>query len=217
LREVIRRDVQMQIVEATGEFSFSDRVNLGVANSDRPVVVLLNDDMEVLSPNWLDRLSSAAATPGVGAAGATLLYADGTIQHGGLTTTENLPTHAYYGWAPEDPVDGGRLVKDRVAWALTGACMAVSRPHWDLVGGFSELFPVNYNDVDFCLKLTQEGLVNVILGAVHLHHFETRTRPRLLGAPEVAAIQDRWLHRLGHDPLLVGTSALVDRRDPDLG
>ncbi len=212
-REMVGSIGVVRLVEASGPFSFSDRVNTGVAEAGAATVVLLNDDTDIISPDWLDSLVVAANSPGVGAVGATLLYEDGSLQHAGLTTTDRLPTHAYYGWSPDDTVDGGRLGDDRAAWAVTGACLAVSRANWDRVGGFSAEFPVNYNDVDFCLKLAEEGLVNVMLAGVLLHHFETRTRPRQLASTEVEAIQRRWYHRLGPDPLLIGTSALVDRRE----
>jgi GT2 family glycosyltransferase len=211
-RHAVADDERVRVVEADGPFSFPDRVNRGVAASRGAVVVLLNDDTEVLATDWLDRMVTTASVGGVGAVGATLLYEDGTLQHAGVTTTERLPTHAWYGWDPDDPVDGGVLVDDRPAWAVTAACLAVSREHWDHVGGFSERFPVNYNDIDFCLKLAEEGLVNVVLGSVRLRHFETRTRPRELASAEVVAMHRRWWHRLGPDPLTAGTSALVDRR-----
>jgi GT2 family glycosyltransferase len=206
------RGWRVRFVRAVGPFSFSDRVNLGVSRSWGRVVILLNDDMEVISRDWVDRLARAATAPGVGAVGATLLYEGGTIQHAGVTTCNLLPSHAYSGWDADDAVDDGVLQKDRPAWAVTGACMAVSRRHWDLVGGFSEEFPVNYNDVDFCLKLAEAGLVNVMLGDVRLRHFESRSRGANLSIEEMDAVQDRWYHRLGADPLALETQALADRR-----
>ncbi len=151
-------------------------------------------------------------TPHIGAVGATLLYEDGSLQHAGLTTIDGLPTHAWSGWDPSDPVDDGILMTDRLAWGVTGAALAVRRSVWDRLGGFSESFPINYNDVDFCAKATHLGLDNVVLASAQLRHFETRTRPLELHASEVEAIRHRWAHRLGPDPLVAGTSALVVKR-----
>ena len=205
-------DPRVSQVVDDGGFSFSARVNLGVAHSTRPVVLLLNDDTEVLDRSWIHPMAVAATQPAVGAVGATLLYEDGTTQHAGLTTTEGLPTHAWAGWDPDDPVDGGVLQMDRRAWGVTGAALSVSRSNWDELGGFSLSFPVNYNDVDFCCKAAQMGLTNVVLGSVRLRHFETRSRPRELGESEVRALRSRWSHLLVPDPLVQGTSALVDLR-----
>lgn len=202
-----RRPPRVRFVQAEGPFSFPDRVNLGVASSCGGVVVLLNDDMEVISPDWLDRMTTVAAAPGVGAVGATLLFEDGRIQHAGVTTIDYLPTHAYTGRRPDDLVDDGVLCTDRPVWAVTGACLAVSMRHWRRVGGFSHDLPVNYNDIDFCLKLSEEGLVNVVLGGVQLRHFESRSRGRELETSEVHTFQERWLHRLGVDPLTQGSGA----------
>jgi GT2 family glycosyltransferase len=211
-RSANARSRNLRVVEATGPFSFSARVDEGVTRSRSPVVVLLNDDTAVITPDWLDRMATAAVAKGVGAVGATLLYEDGTIQHAGLTTMNILPTHAYYGWKPDDPVDGGILQADRPVWAVTGACLAVSRRNWNRVGGFSRSFDINYNDVDFCLKLSDAGLTNLVLGTVHLYHFETRSRPREVTVKEMDGLQARWYHRLGADPLALDTSALIDRR-----
>lgn len=205
-------DKRVRRVQDSEPFSFSARVNLGVEHSSREVLLLLNDDTEVLGRNWLDSMAAAAMHKFVGAVGATLLYEDGSTQHGGLTTVNGLPTHAWPGWDPDDPVDGGVLQMDRLSWGVTGAALAVSRSNWDALGAFSLSFPVNYNDVDFCCKAAHMGLANVVLGSVRLRHFETRTRQRELAEPEVRALRTRWAHRLGPDPLVSGTSALVDRR-----
>lgn len=210
-------DRRLRVVVDDREFSFSDRVNLAVASTEGDVVLLLNDDTEVLEPDWADLMADAAMTPGVGAVGATLLYEDGTLQHGGLTTIDGLPTHAWSGRDPDDPVDGGVLMVDRLAWGVTGAALAVRRRIWEQLGGFSVFFPVNYNDVDFCCKASHVGLRNVVLASARLRHFETRTRARELPEADVSAIRERWAHRLGPDPLVAGTSALVPVGRPGSG
>lgn len=212
LRSAGGDDERLRIVRDAEPFSFSGRVNLGVEQGSAAVVLLLNDDTEVLGRGWIDRMVLAATAPGVAAVGATLLYEDATLQHGGLTTTDGLPTHAWAGWDPDSGIDGGILEADRFAWGVTGAVMVVTRATWEDLGGFSEEFPVNYNDVDFCCKASHVGLANVVLGTVRLRHFETRTRPRELAAAEVDRLRGRWAHLLGPDPLVEGTSALEDRR-----
>lgn len=207
--DVSGADPRVRVLVDTAEFNFAMRVNLGVAHSRADVVVLLNDDTEVLVSGWLDRMAQVAMLDGVGAVGATLTYEDGRLQHAGLTTIDGLPTHAWAGWDPTDPIDGGILGADRLAWGVTGAAMAVARSTWDRLGGFSAEFPLNYNDVDFCCKAAHLGLDNVMLASVRLRHFETRTRPRELHDHEVIALRRRWAHRLGPDRLVAGTSALI--------
>lgn len=216
LAGTVGSDDRVSFIEDRSSFSFSRRVNLGVAASTGEVVVLLNDDMDVPRSDWPTAMAAAATTPGVGAVGVTLLYEDDTVQHAGLTTIDGLPTHAYVGRHSDDPVDGGILATDRFAWGVTGAALAVTRSNWDRLGGFSDAFPVNYNDVDFCCKASQVGLHNVVLGSVRLKHFETRTRERTLPIEDVEAIRRRWAHRLGPDPLVAGTAALV-RESADRG
>lgn len=208
LRSAERSEDRVGVVVEPGPFSFSARVNRGVAASRSEVVVLLNDDTEILDPDWLGPMARAACSAGVGAVGATLLHEDGSLQHAGLTTVGGLPTHAWSGWDPSEEVDREVRSMDRLAWGVTGAALAVTRRSWDLLGGFSNDFPVNYNDVDFCCKAGHMGLVNVVLASVRLRHFESRSRRRELPAADVEALRDRWTHRLGPDPLVAGTSAL---------
>jgi GT2 family glycosyltransferase len=132
--------------------------------------------------------------------GARLCYEDGRVQHSGIWSRGGHPTHRYEGW-PSDA--GGYLGALRVTQnclAVTGACLAIERTKFDLVGGFSPVFPNSYNDVDLCLKLWDRGLRTVVEPRAELFHFEASTRDPSITDDDLAALHDRWRWRLNHDP-----------------
>ena len=164
--------VRPQVNQAV--FNFSRLINEGVAQAATELVLLLNNDTEALEPRWLEDMVGWMSIGGVGAVGATLLYPDSTIQHAGIVvgSHEGLPEHLFH-----------RLNKDEVGYgclphlarnvsAVTGACLLTSKTTWRKVGGFDEkAFPVDYNDVDYCLRLAQLGKRIVCTPqAVLLHH-----------------------------------------------
>lgn len=181
-------------------FNFSNACNRGAVVSTGNVLVFLNDDTEVIAPDWLVHLVDHALHPDIGAVGARLVYEDGRVQHSGIWSRGGHPTHRYEGW-PGD-ADGylGALRVTQNCLAVTGACLAVGRSKFDLVGGFSPVFPNSYNDVDLCLKLLDRGYRTVIEPRAELYHFEASTRDPSITDDDLAALHDRWRWRLNHDP-----------------
>jgi len=195
----------VRIVDYDAPFNFSATINLGAAHSRGEQLLLLNDDVEVVSADWLERmldaLGGAGAGDRVGAVGARLLFEDGTLQHAGHTYRTSLD-HVGFGLPGDSAGRGGLLDQRRAVAGVTAACLLTPARVFDEVGGFSTLFPGNYNDVDYCLKLRFAGYEVVYEPAAVLHHFESRSRASdaPIRADEIELIQRRWLTHLVDDP-----------------
>ena len=165
-----------RVVEADFEFNYSKINNLGVKNTQSEIIVLLNNDIEIITPNWLEIMIGYAQQPHIGAVGAKLIYPDNTIQHGGVIMGLGIASHAFNGCNEEAVVWGGRLSVPYNYSAVTAACLMVERKKWNNVGGLEEKLRVAYNDVDFNLKLLKKGYYNVFLPMVKIYHHESKTR-----------------------------------------
>ena len=178
LERLSGRDVRVRVIDALFPFNWSKLNNFGVAHASGEVFVFLNNDTEVLSPDWLTRLVEQALRPEVGAVGGLLLYPDGTIQHAGVVVgMGGWSDHVYKGCDPihhGDPFISPMVTRDVAA--VTGACLATSRATYEELGGFDENFIVCGSDVAFCLRALESGLNNVYTPYVRLHHFESKTR-----------------------------------------
>lgn len=159
------------------EFNYSKLNNLAAKKAKGDFLVLLNNDTEIISPNWLEMLVGYAMQPHVGAVGPKLLYPDNTVQHAGVILgLGGVASHAYLGSEREDLGLYGRLRVPYDYAAVTGACLCVSKKKFEEVGGLEEDLKVAYNDIDFCLKLLEKGYYNVFLPMVELYHHESKSR-----------------------------------------
>jgi GT2 family glycosyltransferase/thioredoxin-like negative regulator of GroEL len=189
-------------------FNFSRLNNTAAKQSAREILVFLNDDTEIITPGWLRELVSVAIQPGVGAVGAMLYYPDDHIQHAGVILgLGGVAGHAYHRKARGYPGDKCRALLVQEMSAVTAACMAIKRDRFEAVRGFDESFVVAFNDVDFCLRLSQKGYRNVWNPNAELYHHESLTRgpdttpttaPRF--RKECEAMKARWGDLLLHDP-----------------
>jgi GT2 family glycosyltransferase len=172
-----RKDLDCEVIRPRSqlaEFNFSHLVNAGVAHATTPLVLLLNNDTEALEPGWLEEMVGWMSIHGVGAVGAKLLYPDGTIQHAGVIVGSHggLAEHIFH------RLPGGMIGFNflshaaRNVTAVTAACMLTSKTAFDEVKGFDETnFGMEYNDVDFCLRLGRAGKRIVFTPqATLLHH-----------------------------------------------
>ncbi|MEP7203477.1 MAG: glycosyltransferase [Ilumatobacteraceae bacterium] len=179
-------------------FNFSTVVNLGAAHARGDHLLLLNDDTEVISTDWLRRMLDACDA-GVGAVGAKLLFEDGTLQHAGHTYRTSLD-HVGFG-LPGDSLGRREVLgRRREVAGVTAACMLTPYAAFDAVGGFTTLLPGNYNDVDYCMKLRMAGWSIVYEPAAELYHFESQSRVAGIHPDEIELIQRRWLSHLVDDP-----------------
>ena len=196
--ELLDLGAQVRLVDYGEAFNFSAVVNLGAAHSTGEHLLLLNDDTEVISPDWLAQMLDACA-PGVGAVGAKLLFEDGTLQHAGHTYRTSLD-HVGFGLPGDSAGRNGLLQRRREVAGVTAACMLTPFAVFDAVGGFTERLPGNYNDVDYCMKLRKAGWSIVYEPAAVLYHFESRSRTAGIKPEEIELIQRRWLTHLVDDP-----------------
>lgn len=197
----IADDPRVSIVRWPHPFNYSAINNFAAEHASGEYLCLLNNDIEVLEPQWLEEMVREAAQPGVGAVGARLLYPDRTIQHAGVALgIGNAAGHAHRGLPLDEEGYFAQTHIVRGASAVTAACMLVAKRDFDAVGGLDEeALAVAYNDVDLCLKLRQRGLVNIYTPLATLIHHESKSRG-LDFAPEhlerymreLAVFQQRW-------------------------
>lgn len=179
------------IHRGAGSFDFSRAVNCGLLASRGELVLLLNDDIEAESSDWLRKMAAHLDDPTIGAVGATLLYPDRSIQHIGIEFEGPHPIHSFRGRQKSEAAAAwDDTVRD--VDSVTGACMLARR--WDLlaVGGMSLYFPASYGDIDLCLRLMRSGLrVVVALDATLIHH-ESASRPPVIEPWESERFFARW-------------------------
>jgi hypothetical protein len=180
-------------------FNFADKIGRGRAASSGDVLLLLNDDMEVISEDFVEELVGLALEPGVGAVGARLLLADGRIQHIGHRYADGT-FHLFAGYDGDyaGPQDMCRVTRECIG--VTAACLAVRTETFDAVGGMALDFPNNFNDVDFALRLRDRGLRNIVTPHAVLFHFESVTRDGTVTAEEAHLLFSRWGTQLASDP-----------------
>lgn len=189
-------------------FNYSKLNNEAVKIAKGELILLLNNDIEVITPNWLEEMAGQAMRSSVGAVGAKLLFPDNTIQHSGVTLgVRGVADHTHRELDANNPGYFGRLVIVTNYSAVTGACLMVKKELFEAVGGLEEQLQVAFNDVDFCLKLLNKGYRNVLLPQVKLYHHESKSRgyedtpekmQRFLG--EVNLMKERWDGLLFRDP-----------------
>lgn len=166
-----------RVVDAKIEFNYSEINNLAIHTVTSDFVCLLNNDTEVISADWLEIMVGYAKQPHIGAVGAKLLYPDQTVQHAGVICgLGGIANHMGIGARKQDPGMYGRLAIPFNYSAVTAACLLVDTKKYREVGGLNEELKVAFNDVDFCLKLLQQGYYNVCVPQVNLYHHESKSR-----------------------------------------
>jgi GT2 family glycosyltransferase len=208
LFDKLKVDPAVRIVPQPVPFNFSALNNAAVGMSTGDVVGFINDDIEVLSEDWLEQMLLLAEQEQVGCVGAKLVYPDRRIQHGGIVLgLYGLAGHAHRFAQHDDPGYLDRLRGIQNVSAVTAACLLVRRRVFDEVGGLDETLAVAFNDVDFCLRVRAAGYLNVWTPFAELIHHESVSRGRDLSpaksrrfAAEYAAMQERWGFELLNDP-----------------
>ncbi len=173
------KDGRITVVTYQGDFNYSAINNLGVKHASGEYILLLNNDTEVITVNWMEELLMYAQREDVGAVGAKLYYADRTIQHAGVVIglgAHRTAGHVHYKQHRQNLGYMGRLCYAQDMSAVTGACLMVKKSLYEASGGLDEGFAVSLNDVDFCLKLRQMGLLNVFTPFAELFHYESASR-----------------------------------------
>ncbi|MDD6734397.1 MAG: glycosyltransferase [Lachnospiraceae bacterium] len=175
--EQMSKTLHFTYVYEKQEFNYSHMNNLARTKADGEYLLLLNDDMEVKSSHAIKRMLSQAMQPGVGAVGAKLLYPDSSrIQHVGITNAVDGPVHKFITYDDNEIYHHGRNRLVSNCLGVTGACLMVKTEYYDDLCGLNEELKVAYNDVDFCFRLIEKGLVNVIRNDCILYHHESLSR-----------------------------------------
>jgi glycosyltransferase involved in cell wall biosynthesis len=190
-------------------FNYSAINNFAVEQVDADIVGLVNNDIEVISPEWLTEMVSHAVRPEVGAVGAKLCYPNDTIQHAGVIVgLGGVAGHSHWLRRRDEPGYFGRMILVHNVSAVTGACLLVRREVYRKIGGLDATnLAVAFNDVDFCLRLAETGLRNVWTPHAELYHHESVSR----GADNTAEknerfnkemyyMMDRWKDWIRRDP-----------------
>jgi GT2 family glycosyltransferase len=191
---------RLKLVRWSNPFNFSGKINRGAAWAAGDYLIPLNDDVELISRDWIERLLGLAQQPGIGVVGTELYFEDGTIQHAGHVYRNGGAGHIGIGWHSNWDDQLASMGTDREVSGVTAACLMVPADVFWRVGGFCNLLPGNYNDADFCLKITSTGLSAVWTPHVKLYHFESRSRVPTVTRSEVRTLQSRWGSRIQLDP-----------------
>ncbi len=176
------------------------KMNLGAAKAEGDHLLFLNDDIEVITPDWLECMLEYSQLPEVAAVGARLLFPDGRLQHAGAAVVGGLPAHTCYACPGTDPGYARYNLIPRNVSAVTGACLMTRAEVFHGLGGFCEAFPLNYNDVDYCLRAICDGRRVVYTPFAQLYHFESVSRDPGIFPAELEEFLRRWGERWKRDP-----------------
>jgi GT2 family glycosyltransferase len=207
LHELESRE-RVRVLRYDAPFNYSAINNWAARQCDGRVLGLVNNDIEVITPDWLEEMAGFAMRPDTGAVGAMLYYPDETIQHAGVVLgILGVAGHINCRMPRGYEGHGGRGLVVQNLSAVTGACMLVRRTIFDEVGGLDEQLPIAFNDIDFCMRVRARGYRNVWTPFAELYHHESASRGQedteekmARFNAEVAFMQARWGNALLDDP-----------------
>ena len=186
------------------EFNYSAINNFAVKEAKGDYLLFLNNDVEILTPQWIEEMLQICQQESVAAVGAKLYYPDDTIQHAGVVLgLGGIAGHIMCRASREDPGYFGRMISVQEISAVTAACMMVKKKDFDAVGGFDETFQVAFNDIDLCMKFQAAGQKVVFTPYAELYHYESKSRgmedtpeKQFRFDKEVTRFKEKWGARL---------------------
>ena len=200
---------RFRCIEASFPFNFSKLINLGVSLSKGEYILMLNNDVEIIQNDWVTNMVSFCQHKRIGAVGVKLLYPNDHIQHAGTVIgLGSVAGHVLVGLHKDSPGYFNCLQTATNYSAVTAACLMCRKDVYEEIGGMEEKLEVEYNDVDFCLKMVEHGYYNVYVPDVTLYHYESTTR----GHPsqnkasherhlrEVGYFKEKWVKYIMNDP-----------------
>ncbi|MCR5303808.1 MAG: glycosyltransferase family 2 protein [Lachnospiraceae bacterium] len=221
-RELEKKE-NVRILRDDGDFNYPRLNNEAVSEASGEYILLLNNDTEVITPDWIEELLMYAQRPDVGAVGAKLYYPDYTIQHAGVVIglgAHRTAGHVHYRVGQENLGYMGRLCYVQNFSAVTAACLMVKKSLYEEVGGLDQKFAIALNDVDFCLRLREKGLVNVWTPFAELFHYESASRGNDMEGEraerynrESALFRERWKEILEKGDPYYNVNFSLDRSD----
>lgn len=197
-----------RVLRDNDSFNYSRLNNLGARHARGDILCLMNNDIEILTPNWIEEMLSFVLQEDIGCVGARLWFPDGRLQHAGVITgLGGVAGHPFKFFPRCYPGYFGRAVLAQSFSAVTAACLMVRRMVWDQVNGLDESLAVAFNDVDFCLRVQEAGYRNVWTPTAEMNHHESASRgnetsraKKIRYEEEIAHIKSRWGATLMHDP-----------------
>ena len=202
----------VKLIAYRGEPNVARKINLGATQSRGEYLLLMNDDIEPLTPDWIERMLEQFEKPHVGVVGAKLLFPGMKIQHAGVVLIEGKPDHLRFKYPRDDEGYFFSTCAVRNFTAVTGAVMMTRASLFRQIGGYTEALPINFNDVDYCLKAAQAGYTTVYTPHAELTHYESMSRTREVSPHELEFFQKRWAG-VPTDPYY--NEAMLKRRGPN--
>ena len=197
--EITSRYEFVRVIKWDYEFNFSKLMNFGAKHANGEYLILLNNDTELLSADWIERMLGICQRKEVGIVGVRLLYKDDTIQHAGLCVTGGVAGHLNRALPKGNWGYFALTDAEQNFSAVTAACLMVQKSLFNEVGGFTEELAVAFNDVDFCLKVRESGKLIVYTPEVELYHYESISRgeedslqKKIRFHREVAYMNNKW-------------------------
>jgi O-antigen biosynthesis protein len=189
-------------------FNYSKLNNYGASKANGKYLLFLNNDTEVITPDWIEAMVEQAQRPSIGAVGVRLLFSDDTIQHAGVILgIGGVAAHLHKCLDATATGYFDRLLDTLNYSAVTAACLMCRQDVFDAVGGFNEGLAVAFNDIDFCLSILNAGFRNICLPHAQLYHHESKSRgyedtpeKQMRFKQEIDYMRDRWRFILDHDP-----------------
>ena len=208
-REIQLEDRRVKVLAYDFPFNYSAINNFGARHAKGSVIGLVNNDVEVINPEWLTEMVSQCLRPEIGCVGAKLYYSNDTVQHGGVILgIGGVGGHSHKHFPRQHPGYFSRLVLTQSLSAVTAACLLIRKEVFDRVSGLDEEnLKVAFNDVDFCLKVREAGYRNLWTPYAELYHYESISRgaedspekiARFTG--EVNFMKAKWGEQLEIDP-----------------
>lgn len=199
------RGAPVRGVTYSGPFNVAAKMNLGAEHASGEHLLFLNDDVEVIDAEWVTAMLEYSQQRAIGAVGAKLYFPNGAIQHAGVIVPPvGSPAHVYHAFPPARQGGIPDLDVARNYSAVTGACMMTRAEVFREVGGFDPGFPVNYNDVDYCLKVRERDYRVIYTPYARLYHFESVSRvgsaDGAIRPEELQRFAQRWAHVAARDP-----------------
>lgn len=204
-----KEPARFKVIDDNDDFNFSRLMNRAASNASGKYLLLLNNDTEVIQKNWMTEMVRHAQRKSIGAVGVKLLYKNESVQHAGVIIgLRGIAGHHFVGADKNDFGYFNYLQSINNFSAVTAACLMVRKSVFDEVGGFDEELAVEFNDVDFCLKLVEKGYYNIFTPYVTLYHYESISR----GHPhktkesyerhvrENKFFKNRWQKYIDNDP-----------------
>jgi len=199
--QFLEKNQRVTVIRDNSPFNYSALNNKAVAQAKGELIALLNNDLEVINADWLGEMVSYAIHPEVGAVGAKLYYPNDTLQHAGVIVgLGGVAGHSHKHFPRDNPGFCGRLLLSQNLSAVTAACLVLRKEVFDAVGGLDEKnLSIAFNDVDFCLRIQEQGYYNVWTPYAELYHYESASRgyedtpeKQARFNKEVEYMQQRW-------------------------